>query len=276
MKVLIIGANGFLGTSILNKCLEKKWEVSVLITNRGSKLDSRISQSFIFPDVEKCEEISFDVVINVAAKIPYGSMDVISKELIESNIMLPIWICEKFAKSRIIHTSSVSVYGDVCGKISTDSPTSATNSYGLSKLLSEKAFQEHNNTAIFRISSMYGAEMKANGIIHNYVKSAKLSGEIVVFGKGNRLQDYIHVEDVADLLLLACTSCDTGNFNLCYGLSFTNLQLATIIKQKVGNTKIIFSGSDSSPSKEYNIQKTIESFEFRPAIGLEEGIEKLI
>ena len=64
----------------------------------------------------------------------------------------------------------------------------------------EKLSFQRENAVILRLSSVYGPSMKANTIIPNYINSALSKKVIEVWGKGVRYQNYIHVDDVVEMI----------------------------------------------------------------------------
>jgi dihydroflavonol-4-reductase len=121
-KILIVGATGLLGVKILNELLNsRKYEIGIMVRS----LDLRIDElSNIYDNKVKYFEgdildinsillpISWgDIIINVTGFVSYHKYD--KKRLNEINVVGTrniIETCSKFNK-KLIHTSSVAVYG---------------------------------------------------------------------------------------------------------------------------------------------------------------------
>ncbi|MDB0058301.1 NAD(P)-dependent oxidoreductase [Salibacteraceae bacterium] len=276
MKVLLVGANGFLGQSVLEKLIHSKFNVDVLISSRGNRKLEGVQNIYFSKDLDSITISPPDIIINVAAYIPYGNLNEVSSKLIEANIHLPLMLKNNFPDSRFIHTSSVSVYGDNNNSLNELSECISPNAYGLSKLLSEKVVNSHSNSVIFRISSMYGKGMKPFGIIPFYLEKAKESNKIPVLGIGERLQDYIFVNDVADLIISAIHSDAKGVFLAANGVSQSNLRLAEMICNIFPKSKIELKGIDDSLSRMYDTSKTKTEFGSFAKTTLSDGLMKMV
>ena len=94
MKVLIIGANGFLGRNVVNKYIEKKYSVTAIYNQKKEFIPSevniiQINKLFSLKD-------DYDVIFLLAAHIPYGALDKTNHEELKSNIELPLQIISHF------------------------------------------------------------------------------------------------------------------------------------------------------------------------------------
>src|SRR5690606_21925531 len=100
-------------------------------------------------------------------------------------------------------TSTVSVYeGIQDGRLIDEStPVSASTPYALSKLWGEQIVSKQRDFAILRLSSVYGAGMTPHTFIHRIIQQALDTGRITIFGRGDRLQNYIYVDDAANMLM---------------------------------------------------------------------------
>ena len=276
MKVLLVGANGFLGQCVLEKLIKSKYSVDVLISSLGKRKFEGVHNIYFSKDIESTTISQPDVIINVAAHIPYGTLNEVSSKLIDANIHLPLMLKNNFPDSRFIHASSVSVYGENNNSLNELSECKSPNIYGLSKLLSEKIINSHSNSVIFRISSMYGPGMKPFGIIPFFLKKAKETKILPVLGDGERLQDYIFVHDVADLLIAAIDSDSKGVFLAANGVSQSNLRLAEMICNIFPKSKIEFKGIDDSLSRIYDTTKTKTEFGAFAKTALSDGLMKMV
>src|SRR3546814_4256074 len=99
---------------------------------------------------------------------------------------------------------------------------------------------------------------------------------ITIFGDGSRCQNYIHVEDAANMLIALGSSPKNGLFLGTGEQSYSNLEIARIV-QEFTNCKIEFTGVDNTSSFSYNNGriKHIRG-EFYKFQGITEGLEQIV
>lgn len=156
MKILVIGATGMLGYSLLRN-LNEYDELSVFGTVRSIKCKESFFQGLeeqLFYDVDisnlesvenAIEKSNIDVVINCIGLIKQFDTSKIPVEAIRLNSLLPhqlAAICDKYS-AKLIHFSTDCVFsGNQGGYLESDVPD-ATDIYGRSKLLGEVNYAPH-------------------------------------------------------------------------------------------------------------------------------------
>ncbi len=162
--ILITGATGFLGGSIVGKIAEKRKDIRILAIDYENA--GRVYPEFdvVKGDITRKETLSgvgrdVDTVVHLAGLVSYSKKK-------RDNLML---INHEGTKNlleecknagRFVFSSSVSVYGEIAPgeKADEDYQRNPINAYGLSKLMAE---QEVLNSGIpfiiFRIAPVYGS-----------------------------------------------------------------------------------------------------------------------
>jgi len=275
-KVLVIGANGFLGRNVVSKCIDMGWITDVIVNNGREWLHNGIRNTYKTNYIEKLTETNYDYIINTAACIPYGQYNVPNPGLITANIILPLSLHNTFPDAKIIFSSSISVYGNATGVINELSDTISPTLYGLSKLSGELITQHHKVHAIIRFSSLYGAGMYTGSFIPRVVNDAKTKSKITLLGTGERKQNYLHISDAADYCIYAALNGENGVYLGVNTTAYENREVAKIVAENLPGCEITNTGADSSPSFLYDNKHTIKSLKFSPQIRLEEGIKELI
>ena len=108
---------------------------------------------------------------------------------------------------RVVYPSSASVYGAVeTVPIREDCPTRPISQYGVHKLMAEQmvafsARQYGVRAAMVRLFSVYGPGLRKQLLWDACGKFA--AGDQVFMGTGDEVRDWIHVEDAAELMILA-------------------------------------------------------------------------
>lgn len=275
MKVLVIGANGFLGQSIVKECLKKKWKVDCLCHAGIGNIPSTCT---IFYDSElDSMPVDYDTVFLVASFIPHGQYNFASQELFKANIVFPQQVVKKFSSSKIVFSSSISVYGEGVDKVITEQTAFYNPTlYGLTKLAGEITLKFHPKHVIFRFSSLYGKGMYNKTFLPIICKHAKDNQRITLYGDGSRKQNYLHVSDAARLCVLASESESYGIYLGVSSTSYSNKEVAETVTALVPNCDITYTGQDSSKSFLYDNSLTKKTFKWTENVSLRGGIEELL
>ncbi|MDI6049225.1 NAD(P)-dependent oxidoreductase [Flavobacterium sp. XS2P24] len=272
MKILITGIKGFLGINLIESL--DKHEVFGLGT-QGETIGE--IQVFNSNDLDKFEQ-DFDLVIICHAAVESGTTTLSNENLFNVNVSLTERIIYKFKNAFIIYISTTSVYDFNFDSITETSNINPQSNYSLSKLWGEKIVSINKKTVILRLSSMYGIGMKENTLIPNYVNQALNSGIIEVWGKGDRLQNYVHVDDVVQYIDLIIQNKENLYGKILLGVSkkqYSNLEIAHIILNYTKG-KIKFVNEDNSKSFCYNNNYTRNLLNWESQEEIEDRLKKYI
>lgn len=272
---LIIGSNSFLGVAIAKALQKKNVVVLGVYHNNKNNLNSEIDHIPI--SSWNVLNDDFDVVYMVSAYVPkYDDTENIDDKLIEVNVNLVKTICDTFKSAKIVYCSSVSVYGNSTEIVSENSTVNPVSAYAKSKFEGEKIVRQQNRYAIVRISSMYGPQMNLSTFLPLIIQNALHAKSITLYGDGSRLQNYIHVDDVANYLVTASDYSENETFLATYSESFSNKAIADCIAGTLKDISIEFKGVDDSNSYLYNNEMTINNLRINCSIDLKKGLNQLI
>lgn len=214
MKVLITGANGFIGKQV-SDLLSKDHIVQKITRNdHGDKAN-------IVLDLSKPEAVEQalakdlvdkpSVVIHLASAMA-SPETIYDLEILYNNLRITqsvARICSKLQVKKLVHISSMAVYPNVDGTYSEDSTVDPSKNndclYGLSKLNAEVLFNFllANSGIIIshlRLAMVYGEGMNESRIIPVMQKELREKGTITVFGNGERLLNQLSVDKAADII----------------------------------------------------------------------------
>ena len=273
-RILITGAAGFLGRHVT--MLFREYDC-VFLLSPGSKGNSPF-ESLCYHAVDDliAAITEVDVVIHLAAFIPYGSMNEPSARLQEVNVELTQQLAKAYAGARWVFASSVSVYGNSNeAVISTSIIATPNNPYGQSKLQAEQIVSQLHNAAIVRFSSIIGKGMKPVSMIPKWIEQARKEGRIQIWGKGTRTQNYIDVRDAAALVHLLAFSNWKGIVLGTSPKEYSNAQVAaTIASQLPVEIQHTAHADESGAFYEDNVAH--QAIGFMPKFDLRESIIDII
>lgn len=250
-KILITGANGHLGTSIVEN-LKDRYKL-VLIGKEGKAHEDaeKLSTNLLdIRDNQKVEEIVVkehpEIVIHLAAII--GEMCEKDKKLCKSvNVEATKRLAEICAKSQVekfIFASTAAVYNQKSLKpVKENECVDPKSYYGKTKLEAEEllekvASESKMQATVFRIFNIYGPGFD-NSLINRIKRATAEGSEIELIDPKNYHRDYIHVDDVVRGFELAIESKGNESY-IVYNLASGVGRNIKEIMEKVTKTQVKF------------------------------------
>lgn len=272
MKILITGIAGFLGKNLIKTLNQHQLF--------GLDIQEGIIDGvpvFCANDLEKIDE-RIDVLIICHAAVASGTTILSNDILYDVNVSLTEKIFTKFKDGFVIYISTASIYDANLALIQEDSVINPQSNYAISKLWSERIVLANAKSTIIRLSSLFGNGMKENTIIPNYVNQALSKGKIEVWGKGERLQNYIHVDEACEYVKLAIENFEKIQGKTLLVVSkkeYSNNELAQIIAKET-NVEIVFNNNDNSKSLCYDNDFTTDLLGFKSQFSFEGQMQDYI
>lgn len=268
MKVIIIGANGFLGSHIVRLCLDKNWQVFATYNNNQDNIPSQANKIHI-AGIKKLKD-DFNIVFTTA-----GNFTQDHSGLMSSNVILTNQLTKLFKSAKLVFVSSISVYGIHQDIIDENSSFSNPTTYGLSKIAGEFITLGHANFSIVRFTNLYGSGMITKSFIPTIIKDAIKNRAIILKNK-IRMHDYLAVEDAASFCIKAGSTDKNGIYLGATGKSVSNLEIAKILQKLIPNTKIEFIESDNSPSYFFNPKISMKELNWEAERSIKKDLKSLV
>ncbi len=214
MKVLVTGAGGFVGGHLVDKLVERGDEVRALVQPDGdtSHLRTLTGVEIMHGDLRdaaslKCAVQGMQVVYNVAAKTGPWGLEEAYRAVNVRGLADLIHAAMDAGVQRIVHTSSITVYGHhLHGIVTEDYPYHAENNpYSRTKVAGEKLIsnlvKEYGApVVVVRPAWVYGSRDIAS--FSRFVNLVE-SGKGFIIGTGNNIVPVVYVRDVAQGLIKA-------------------------------------------------------------------------
>jgi dTDP-4-dehydrorhamnose reductase len=209
--IYLLGAKGKIGTNIAG-FLSKNNITFIKVTKEKNN-----------------ESVSFNTFINTAQSqknILIINAAILNKADINS-------LTKSFKKNvRIIHISSVSVYGNS----NLSNAVKPINSYGRFKVSEENTLKENFKICIVRLANIYGGSPETSGVSEMY-KSKKLK-YIEIDNENNELiRDYVHVNDLLFFIYNNLNFKKSQIVNISTGLGMSSSEFFKTQKFKLKNFK---------------------------------------
>lgn len=219
MKVLVTGAAGFLGGHLVDMLVERGDDVRAMIrpVEDGSYLRTLNTVEIVHGDLTDIESLKRAVqgverVYNVAAKTGPWGLENVYRAINVQGLADLITVSMDAGVQRIVHTSSITVYGHhLHGIVTEDNPYQAEdNPYSRTKIAGEKLVanlvkDRGAPVVTVRPAWIYGPRDQAS--FGRFVSLVE-SGKFFFFGNGQNIVPTVYVRDVAQGLIKAG---DAGN-----------------------------------------------------------------
>jgi len=233
-RVLVVGADGFLGINCVKALEALDADVTILSRNskprlagfKGRFVQGDLADHALITDLVQGQSVVFDCVGSSGA---LQSNREISKNLVtecEPQLFLFEACAHDKAKPVVVFLSSRLVYGtpaylpvDEQHSLDPDS-IYAAHKVALENYLRVLHKVEELPYCIFRLSNPYGPGSpdagKGYGIINQFIRAAAEGKTITIFGDGAQKRDYIYVDDTINAMLAvpANPSCCNQTYNL--------------------------------------------------------------
>lgn len=229
-KIIILGSNGFMGSRLLkNYSLNASYEV------KGYSSDECDLQS-LESIKTALSSISSDYTIIMTSSITRLNENSYNSMIKNINMAENVGkFIEKHPVSQFIFLSTIDVYGFVKNEINENLPLDPKDYYAISKLTSEfilKKYCSDNNIPllILRLSGIYGPGDEGKSTINHIVKSATVNKQVIIWGDGEDMRDFVYVDDIYNLINMAMQKKIDMTLNVATGKSYSITQIVDMIK----------------------------------------------
>ncbi len=197
-RVLVLGAGGFVGRRLVSALLASDWAEPTAARRNGASLPGIQTVAWDAADADALARIcaGMDAVVNCVA----GS----TSAIVNTALSLSRMQATRAVPLRIVHFSSMAVYGGATGKVSEDSAvdnSQAKDSYAGAKLAAEASLADTPNVCVLRPGCIYGPESEQwSERIVNLLRAGRLGdlGE-----RGDGYSNLVYIDDVLAAVLSA-------------------------------------------------------------------------
>lgn len=298
LRVLITGADGFIGSHLAKRLVELNADVSV--TLRGttpSNIEPNILSSIKVYDLDVLDlnKLQSTVaktcpqkIFHLAALTPRTGDDSIIDKMFRVNVLGMLNILNALKKNSydcFMQFSTSGEYGNSDIALTENSPLKPNSPYACAKACASLYCQMLSKTypiIIARLFSVYGAKNNSLTFVEGLVQSAQDRSPFNMT-HGRQTRDFIFIDDIVDAIIkLAITKEAIGqSFNICSGTETSIREFALAFNQSLKNPiDIQFSSIPTSANEISNNlgdnSKLKKVTGWEPSTTLKQGIQQLI
>jgi len=251
-RVLVSGISGFLGHHITKACQSRGFDV-VGVDKRPIPENHILPNKFLLTDINDLkfrDLMGIDYIIHLGWRTNIPDCQRHPEQSTTDNIDMSVHLLEVAREAKVkkfLFPSTASLYGNNPTPWAEDLPANPIEPYSWQKLAIEQACKMYSSvynlpTVVFRFFQIFGELQREDTALAAFLK-AKIEGRPLTltetvaqssFRSGQR--DFIYAGDVAEALMLAIESDETGNgeiFNVSSGTIHTMEEIAKAIGAEV-------------------------------------------
>lgn len=290
---LVLGASGFIGSHIVDKCLQDQYSVIGVDVMTSARSSSNGYRHYAGAITEELLQLLFtqnqiETVVFAAgrASVQASYQSPITDH--QENVMAFLQVCEAIRRyspeSFLVLLSSAAVYGNPEQlPIAESAPTNPISPYGFHKVQAEWIAREYASCFQLRISTLrlfscYG-EGQRKLLLWDLCHKLEKEGPLELRGKGNESRDFIHVEDVA-AFILHLTGLSLPRYTIFNLAGGREISIQSVAEKLVSYTSperdVRFEGKENTGNPD-NWCADITSMKqtgFTPSITFEEGLRR--
>lgn len=296
MKVLVTGGAGFIGSNLVDRLIDKRYEV-VIVDNLSSGHEKNINKKARFykmdiqdseleeifrkerPDYVSHHAAQKDVRISVADPIFDAKINVLGTLNILQN-------CITYKVKKIVFASSGgAIYGEQeTFPASETHPVRPISPYGITKLVAEHYMFYYKTIygldyVSLRYSNVYGPRQDPYGeagVVAIFIQKMCNGEKPIINGDGEQTRDFVYVGDVVTANMHAIDSITgSGIYNIGTGVETSINQLFDHLKA-ILNPQI---GKEHCPAKQGEQKRSVidnslaeKILQWKPQVSLKDGL----
>ena len=301
-RCLVLGGCGFLGSVVVRYLVAQGWNVRVFdkegvdtwrLNSVFSKIDFMTGDFLNVADLAVAIIDMPTVLHFIGTTIPQSSMNDIHYD-IETNVLPTVNLLElmreKPGQKLIYASSGGTVYGIAQQNrplVETDSKE-PISSYGVSKLMIEKYIQLFGHNfglpyTILRFANPYGESQyvgRPQGAVGVFLHKVLRGEEIMIWGDGTVVRDYIYEADIASAVMRMLNSNTINRvYNVGSGKGTTLNELIKLIFETTGITCPVTYDNSRKFDVPYNVLDTTKIYQdtgWVPSNALSDGLKNML
>ena len=306
MRLLVTGGAGFIGSAFVRYVLAHRPGAHVLtldaLTYAGNlenlrRVSDHPRHEFVHGDIRDEARVAaafaggVDAVVHFAAESHVDRSILSPDPVIDTNVRGTGRLLDAARAARVsrfVHVSTDEVYGDIEEPLEADEtfPLKPSSPYAASKAASDLLALSYVRTyglpvVITRASNNYGPYQFPEKLIPLMISNALEGVPLPVYGDGQQVRDWLHVDDHCRAILAVLEHGKTGEvYNVAGASHLPNLDVIRRVIEIVGVSENLITRVTDRPGhdRRYALRgdKIARDTGFAPAVPFEEGLARTV
>lgn len=310
MKIIVTGGAGFIGGNFVHHMVNKYPEYTIinldLLTYAGNletlkPVEGKPNYKFVKGDIadrkfvfDLFEKEKPDVIVNFAAESHVDRSITDPEAFVRTNVIGTTTLldaCKEFGIKRFHQVSTDEVYGDLPLDrpdlfFTEETPLHTSSPYSSSKASADLFVLAYNRTyglpvTVSRCSNNYGPYHFPEKLIPLMISRALANEELPVYGTGENIRDWLHVEDHCVAIDLIIHKGKDGEvYNVGGHNERTNLEVVQTILRILNKPETLIKYVSDRPGhdRRYAIDpaKLENELDWKPKYNFDTGIEQTV
>ncbi|PSB19411.1 epimerase [Phormidesmis priestleyi ULC007] len=245
MKVLVTGANGFTGSHLV-KALQKRGDSVVGLVRKSSNLD-RLADCQIdlaYGDITDRAALAqamqgVDTVFHTAAYVELGLVNAIEMERVNvEGTRAVLEVAQSIGVSKMVYCSTIGIFGDTRGKVIGETfertQKDFSSAYDRTKYNAQQLVDQASAKGFPVVSVMPSGIFGVDDPHFMPVLNTFLKGRLKVWAGGQRITGIVHVDDLAEAMMLAADRGQLGGYYILSSGDLSTREMFEIFSQETG------------------------------------------
>jgi len=308
VKIFVTGGAGFIGSNFARMAIDNTLpgledsDITIFdaLTYSGTLTNLQdINDSdrftFVHGDIRNAEDVAaalpgHDAIVHFAAESHVDRSVTDARVFVETNVLgTQILLDQALALKipRFVHVSTDEVYGSIEeGSWDEAQPLLPNSPYSASKASSDLLVRSYHvthglNTSITRCSNNYGTHHFPEKLIPLFVTNLLDGHKVPLYGDGQNIRDWLHVDDHCRGIALVLTQGRAGEiYNIGGGTELSNAELTRALLEATSRDESFIQpvadrlGHDRRYS--VDIQKISSELGYAPKVPFDEGLADVV
>lgn len=308
MKIFVTGGAGFIGSNFARMAIDNTLpgledsDITIFdaLTYSGTltnlqDINNSDRFTFVHGDIRNAEDVAaalpgHDAIVHFAAESHVDRSVTDARVFVETNVLgTQILLDQALALKipRFVHVSTDEVYGSIEeGSWDEAQPLLPNSPYSASKASSDLLVRSYHvthglNTSITRCSNNYGTHHFPEKLIPLFVTNLLDGHKVPLYGDGQNIRDWLHVDDHCRGIALVLTQGRAGEiYNIGGGTELSNTELTKALLEATSRDESFIQpvadrlGHDRRYS--VDIQKISSELGYAPKVPFDEGLADVV
>ncbi len=245
MKVLVTGANGFTGSHLV-KALQKRGDSVVGLVRKSSNLN-RLADcqiDLVYGDITDRAALAqamqgVDTVFHTAAYVELGLVNAIEMERVNvEGTRAVLEVAQSIGVSKMVYCSTIGIFGDTRGKVIDETfertQKDFSSAYDRTKYNAQQFVDQASAKGFPVVSVMPSGIFGVDDPHFMPVLNTFLKGRLKVWAGGQRITGIVHVDDLAEAMMLAADRGQLGGYYILSSGDLSTREMFEIFSQETG------------------------------------------